>query len=543
DALPDGIYIVDQQYNIQYINPVLKREFGAINNRKCYEYFHDRTESCPWCKNAEVFAGKSVHWEWYSVKNDKYYDLFDTPFVNQDGSISKFEIFHDITERKRAEEGQRKALAEALQATHALRESEEKLRSILESSPDAITVIDTEGKIIECNPALMSMLGYSAKEELIGTNGYDHISPKERERAAENVIKTITEGITRSVEYQILRTDGSELEVEASGSTILDADGNVVSLVIITKDITERKRAEDALRESTAMLKEAQRLAHIGHWYWNVQSDTLTWSEEVFRIFGLDPQTFLVSADTFEQTIHPDDLAPFLQAREQMLAQESDVEIGHRIIRPDGEIRHVMERARVLQNDAGKVMHVMGTVQDVTERKRAEVRYRTVADFTYDWEYWANPDGTLHYVSPACERITGYTVDQFIANPDLIDGLVLPKDVQVWAEHHHTLSEESEAQDVQFRIRRRDGETVWIEHVCQPVVDEQGVFLGQRGSNRDITERKRAEEALQSEKLLSDEYINSLPGLFYVFDEERFIRWNKKWEKVTGYSEEELATK
>ena len=104
EVIPDGVYIVNEKCDIEYINPVVKREFGAVNGRKCYEYFRNRKEVCPWCKNAEVFAGKSVRWEWHSLKNGKDYELFDTPFKNADGSISKFEIFHDITEKKLADE-------------------------------------------------------------------------------------------------------------------------------------------------------------------------------------------------------------------------------------------------------------------------------------------------------------------------------------------------------------------------------------------------------------------------------------------------------
>ncbi len=88
EANPNGIYIVDQQHNIEYINPVIKEQFGPTDDRKCYDYFHDRTESCLWCKNDEVFAGKTVWWEWYSKRNNRYYDLFDTPIKNADGSIS-----------------------------------------------------------------------------------------------------------------------------------------------------------------------------------------------------------------------------------------------------------------------------------------------------------------------------------------------------------------------------------------------------------------------------------------------------------------------
>jgi len=104
EAMEDGMYIVNQQYDIQYVNAVLKKDFGPYEDRKCYEYLHDRKEVCPWCKNQDVFAGKNVHWEWYSFKNQKTYDLLDTPLRNPDGTISKLEIFRDITERKQAEE-------------------------------------------------------------------------------------------------------------------------------------------------------------------------------------------------------------------------------------------------------------------------------------------------------------------------------------------------------------------------------------------------------------------------------------------------------
>ncbi len=104
NTIPYGVYIVNQQYDIEYINPVIEREFGHVDGRKCYDYFHDWSEICPWCKNSKVFAGESVQWEWHSVKNDRHYDLFDTPIINADGSVSKLKIFHDITGRKKTEE-------------------------------------------------------------------------------------------------------------------------------------------------------------------------------------------------------------------------------------------------------------------------------------------------------------------------------------------------------------------------------------------------------------------------------------------------------
>ena len=104
EAMEDGIYIANRQYGIEYTNPALRKEFGAVKGKKCYEYFHDRNEPCPWCRNDEVFAGKTVRWEWYSPKNQRTYDLMDSPLKNPDGRISKLEIFRDITERKRLDQ-------------------------------------------------------------------------------------------------------------------------------------------------------------------------------------------------------------------------------------------------------------------------------------------------------------------------------------------------------------------------------------------------------------------------------------------------------
>jgi len=134
--------------------------------------------------------------------------------------------------------------------------------------------------------------------------------------------------------------------------------------------------------------------------------------------------------------------------------------------------------------------------------REAELCYRTVANFTYDWEYWENTDGTLRYVSPSCERITGYKAEQFFTNPALLQEIISPEDKDIWDKHRHEAIERSKSGEVQFRIRRQDGQIRWIEHVCQPVLDSDGKFLGFRASNRDITERKKAEQALRRSEVL-----------------------------------------
>ena len=103
ESIKDGICITNRQFDIQYVNPVLVKGFGAYEERKCYEYFHDRNEVCPWCKNQDVLVGKTVRWEWHSIKYGKTYDLIDTPMTLPDGSIGKLAIFRDMTEQKKLE--------------------------------------------------------------------------------------------------------------------------------------------------------------------------------------------------------------------------------------------------------------------------------------------------------------------------------------------------------------------------------------------------------------------------------------------------------
>jgi diguanylate cyclase (GGDEF)-like protein/PAS domain S-box-containing protein len=144
-------------------------------------------------------------------------------------------------------------------------------------------------------------------------------------------------------------------------------------------------------------------------------------------------------------------------------------------------------------------------LSDISERKQAEAalreseeKYRTVADFTYDWEAWRGPDGTTRYISPSCERISGHTVAEFIADPHLLIKIAHPDDRSRVSEHYFMLDVEAQGQDVEidFRILTAQGETRWISHCCTAVYGRDGRWLGRRESNRDITARKESEDKI-----------------------------------------------
>ena len=221
------------------------------------------------------------------------------------------------------------------------------------------------------------------------------------------------------------------------------------------------------------------------------------------RLFGYQEQELLgKTTDTFyaskEEYEHQGRVRFNLSSEERL----QPYEVVYR--KKDGTVFSSETIGTVLLNETGNPFGFIGLIRDITDRKKAEdslreleVMYRTVADFTYDWETWTNLDASFRYVSPSCERITGYSADHFMQHPELFREIILPEDRGVWDEHHHNAKAEYKLREVQFRIKRKDGSIGWIEHACQPVPGPEGKVLGFRTSNRDITERKSVEEELQ----------------------------------------------
>jgi PAS domain S-box-containing protein len=172
---------------------------------------------------------------------------------------------------------------------------------------------------------------------------------------------------------------------------------------------------------------------------------------------------------------------------------------------------------RVKERTAGLTKANQQLLREIEEHKQtdeklkqAERKYQTVADFTYDWEYWIALDNTVEYVSPSCERISGYSPQAFMENPSLFQEIVVPEDRGMWDQHVCDSTNQMSLREVQFRIKTKDGKIRWIEHACQPVIDAQGRFSSIRASNRDITIRKQTEISLQTSRKKSEKLATKL---------------------------------
>ena len=192
----------------------------------------------------------------------------------------------------------------------------------------------------------------------------------------------------------------------------------------------------------------------------------------------------------------------------------------------------------------GRGHMIVSITRDVTAHNEAEealrqseVRFRTAANFTYDWEYWLAPEGNLVYISPSCERITGYQPDEFLRDPTLLDRIIHPDDAPLMVAHTHAASERGDLVPIDFRIRRSDGAIRWIGHVCRQVHDENGRDLGRRVSNRDITERKQAENALrEQEKLYRNVFESVADGLAICDLTGLIVEANPAFCQMHGYA-------
>jgi PAS domain S-box-containing protein len=190
----------------------------------------------------------------------------------------------------------------------------------------------------------------------------------------------------------------------------------------------------------------------------------------------------------------------------------------------------------------GKLLRFWGTSRDITQQRaaedtlrEAELRYRTLADFTYDWETWENPDGSFNYVSPSFERITGYLAKQLINRPGLLNEIIFPDDRTLWQKHCQAVQSKPETAEIQLRICAKNGQIRWIEHFCQPVYGDQREYLGVRASNRDITHRKQAEIELRSAYQKIKQLKNQLEAESAYLQEE--IKLEHNFENIIGQSE------
>jgi PAS domain S-box-containing protein len=272
----------------------------------------------------------------------------------------------DINTRKRAEE--------------ELRSSHGYLERLNNSLQEVIFRIKLPDRTISyVNRAVRSVFGYEEDECLGKTTEFLYPSWKDYQKFGKLLEKTMLEQKEALHTELLMRRENGELFPAEITTTFLKEDGQITRVISILRDITRRRRAEDGLRLSEARLKEAQRIAHLGNWDWDIITNELLWSDEIYRIFGLTPQQFGATYEAFLNSVHPEDREFVEHSVNEALYEGQPYDINHRIILPDGAVHIVHENGEVTFDNDGKPLRMVGTVHDITELKRAEEELRALS--------------------------------------------------------------------------------------------------------------------------------------------------------------------
>ncbi len=438
----------------------------------------------------------------------------------------------DVTDRRRAE--------------GALRESEELYRLLTENSHDLIYLLEPDGRIVYTTPSVGRRMGHVPGDK------FEVVHPDDV-AAAGAYWQHVLAGGTGLFSVRVHDAAGEWHWLEAWSSLITyRGRPHVLS---VCRDVTERRRAEEALRLSERKLEESQRIAHVGYWERDLGTGRITWSEEAYRIFGQPPGQRVLNVEQLRRLVHPDDYPAVAEAIERALRGGPRYDIEYRVIRPTGEVRFVRSQGDVIRDEAGRPRSLFGVVQDITEGKQAEGELRRshrqyqelVASI--DGIVWEADARTFQFlfVSGQAERILGYPPERWLREPDFWVRHLHPDDRDWAVAFCLRATGERRNHDFEYRMIAADGRVVWLRDIVSVIV-EGGEAAKLRGMMVDVTDRKRTEQALEESERRYREVFNSSSECLFLLDVTadlrfKFVELNPAEERAVGLTTADLAGK
>jgi PAS domain S-box-containing protein len=476
-------------------------------------------------------------------------ELSTALFMGSSGEPRIVIIIRDITERKKAEE--------------AIRLSNLYNRSLIEASLDPLVTIGPNGKIMDANGATELVTGYS-RNELIGTDFSDYFT--EPEKARKGSRQAFVNGEVRDYPLEIQHRDGHITPVLYNASVYKDENGEIIGVFAAAHDIAEHQKAEKALKkahenleekvkerttqlekaytslkESEERLAEAQKMAHIGNWDWNLVTNEVYWSEELYRIFGREPQESGASFDELLNFIHPDD-RDYMENVIKKGIEGRTRPIDYRIILANGKERTVHTKAEVIFDEKNIAIQAKGIVQDITESKKAEEKIKTLAnavESSNDAIVTESLDGIITSWNKAAEQIYGYSAEEILGqNVSILEPDDIKGEIKRYTEK---IKQGKKIQHYETSRLKKDGTLISVSVTLSPIFNASGELVAISAIVRDVTERKKAEEALRdSEARLRRFYESGMFGVFYFNLDGSITDANDKFLEIVGYTRDDL---
>lgn len=431
---------------------------------------------------------------------------FEHRLLMPDGSVKHL---HIVAHAEKVASSELEFVGAVMDVTVA-KEAAEKIRLIINTVPGLLWTARPDGWVDFLNQRWLDYTGMTLEQGL-GWAWQPGYHPDDLGNVLSKWRAAVAERKPLEVEARLRRFDGEYRWFLKRGFPLFDNAGHVLGWYGGNIDIHDLKLAEAALRRIENYLSEGQRLSHTGSWAWSVKTkENLYWSREHYRIYGFDPDTDSGQYEVARERIHPADLRAFDEKLNRAIQEQSDFEIGYRIVLPGGEVKHIHNLGHPVLNNSGELVEFIGTTMDVTEQvkaraaleeaiskiKKSEANLRMIIDAIPTLAWSTEPDGSVEFVNLRWRNYTGLTTEQ--ARGSGWQATIHPEDIGRLSDQRRITMDSGKPFELEARIRRYDGQYRWFINRADPLLDEQGRIVKWYGTNTDIDDRKRAEEALRT---------------------------------------------
>jgi PAS domain S-box-containing protein len=430
-------------------------------------------------------------------------------------------------------------------AEEALRESEYKLRQIIDTVPSLVWAVEPDGENTYANRRILDYIG-APYEDFRNSGWQRFVHPDdlpETLKAFQHAIETET---SYETVHRVRRADGEFRWHHTRGEPVRDREGRIIQWYGLTIDVDEAKKAEERLRRSEAYLAEAQRISHTGSYTFSlVTRKLLYWSEECYRIWGFDPAQGLPDGEIAAQRIHPDDRERVYNEAQEARRRKRDYTLEFRIVLPDGTVKYVECNEHHLFSERGELVETMGTNVDVTERKRAEEALRRGEAWLAQAQRLSRTgtwvlDGTTRrflYWSDESYRIWGFDPLQGLPTRDDMWGRIHPDDQDRLRNEVDNALREQRDFIQEFKILLPDGTVKYLEANTHHEFSSFGALLEVICTNVDVTDRKHAGETLRRGEAWLAQAQSLIHTGTWVLDgtRRRYLYWSDESYRIWGF--------